>query len=51
MAATEHFDFVEVKSGDILAERSNSWEGFTRFVTWSTGAVVVVLVLMAVFLV
>lgn len=51
MAATEHFDFVEVKSADILAERSNSWEGFTRFVTWGTGGVILVLVLMAIFLI
>lgn len=51
MANTEHFDFVEVKAADILAERSTSWEGFTRFVTWSTGAVILVLVLMAIFLV
>lgn len=51
MAEKEHFDFVEVKAADIIAERSNSWEGFTRFVTWSTGAVIMVLILMAIFLV
>ena len=51
MAEREHFDFVEVKSADILADRSNGWDGFTRFVTWSTGAVIVVLILMAIFLV
>ena len=47
----EHYDFVEVKSADILADRTSGWEGFTSFVTWSTGAIIVVLALMAVFLV
>jgi len=51
MAEKEHFDFVEVKSADILADRRGGWEDFTRFVTWFTGAIIVVLVLMAVFLV
>ncbi|WP_209442080.1 MULTISPECIES: aa3-type cytochrome c oxidase subunit IV [Neoroseomonas] len=46
-----HYDFVEVKSADILADRERSWEGFTSFVTWSTGACIVVLVLMYLFLV
>ena len=51
MAEKEHFDFVEVKSADILADRRGGWEDFTRFVTWSTGAIIVVLILMAIFLV
>ena len=51
MAEKEHFDFVEVKSADILADRTSGWEGFTSFVTWSTGAIIVVLALMAFFLV
>jgi hypothetical protein len=51
MAEKENYDFVEVTSADILADRSNSWEGFTRFVVWSTGAIIVVLALMAIFLV
>ena len=51
MAEKEHYDFVEVKSADILADRTSGWEGFTSFVTWSTGAIIVVLALMAVFLV
>ena len=51
MAEKEHYDFVEVTSADILADRRGGWEGFTRFVTWGTGATVLVLVLMAIFLV
>jgi hypothetical protein len=51
MAEKEHYDFVEVTSADILADRRGGWERFTRFVTWSTGATVLVLVLMAIFLV
>jgi len=51
MAEKEHYDFVEVTSVDILADRSHGWDGFTRFVTWSTGAIIVVLALMAFFLV
>jgi hypothetical protein len=51
MAEKEHYDFIEVTSADILADRSDSWDGFTRFVTWSTGAIIVVLALMALFLV
>jgi hypothetical protein len=51
MAEKEHYDFVEVTSADILTDRRRGWEGFTRFVTWSTGATVLVLVLMAIFLV
>jgi hypothetical protein len=51
MAEKEHFDFVEVKSADIMADRSDGWEGFVSFVTWSTGGVILVLILMAIFLV
>jgi hypothetical protein len=46
-----NYDFVEVKAGDILAERQTEWHGFTSFVTWSTGAIVVILLLMLIFLV
>ncbi len=46
-----HYDFVEVKSADILADRESSWNGFTSFVTWSTGAIVICLILMYLFLV
>jgi hypothetical protein len=44
------YDFVEVKAGDILAERQSEWHGFTNFVTWSTGAIAVILVLLLIFL-
>ncbi|MEO3470369.1 aa3-type cytochrome c oxidase subunit IV [Roseomonas sp. CAU 1739] len=44
------YDFVEVKAGDILAERQAEWHGFTTFVTWSTGTIAVVLLLMLIFL-
>ncbi len=50
MAEQQHYEFVEVSSADILEDRRGGWEGFTRFVTWSTGATIVVLVLMAIFL-
>jgi hypothetical protein len=44
------YDFVEVKAGDIIAERQSEWHGFTTFVTWSTGAIVVILLLLLIFL-
>ncbi len=46
-----HYDFVEVKPADILADRESSWHGFTTFVTWSTGAIALSLLLMLIFLV
>jgi hypothetical protein len=51
VAEQQTYDFVEVKSGDILAERQREWAGFTTFVTWGTGATVVVLLLLWLFLV
>ncbi len=45
------YDFVEVKAGDILAERESEWAGFTSFVTWSTGAIIAILILLLIFLV
>jgi hypothetical protein len=45
------YDFVAVDSKDILAERQEEWTRFTQFVTWATGATVIVLALMAIFLV
>jgi hypothetical protein len=45
VAEQQTYDFVEVKAGDILAERERAWHGFTTFVTWSIGAIVVALVL------
>jgi hypothetical protein len=46
-----NYEFVEVKAGDILAERQAEWLGFTSFLTWSTGATVVILLLLLIFLV
>lgn len=43
MAEEQTYEFVEVKATDILAERQAEWAGFTTFVTWGTGAVVVLL--------
>ena len=51
MAEQMHYEFAEVKAGDVLPEHQASWHGFTNFVTWSTGAIVVVLILMYLFLV
>jgi len=31
MAEKEYYDFVEVTSADILADRRGGWEGFTRY--------------------
>ena len=45
-----HYDFVAVKAADILAERESSWHGFTHFVTWSTGGIAVILILLYLFL-
>lgn len=49
MAEQQSYEFIEVKAADILAERESSWEGFTRFVTISTGLVVACLVLLYLF--
>ncbi len=46
-----HYDFVAVDSKDILAEREQEWNSFTRFVTVSCVAIAIVLILMAIFLV
>jgi len=45
VAEQKSYEFVEVKAADIMAERSRLWEGFTRFVTWSTAAIAVALLL------
>ena len=44
------YEFVEVKAGDVLAEHQAEWHGFTSFVTWSTGAIAVILLLLLIFL-
>lgn len=46
-----HYDFVEVKAADILADREASWASFTNFIAVSIGASVVILGLMYLFLV
>lgn len=48
MAVTEH-THNEV-SDDLVREHAAGWHAFTRFVTISTVAVVVLLILMAIFL-
>jgi hypothetical protein len=40
------YEFVEVKADDILAERQKLWAGFTQFLTWTTAAVAVALLLL-----
>ncbi|NKE46879.1 aa3-type cytochrome c oxidase subunit IV [Roseomonas frigidaquae] len=45
------YEMVEVKAEDIMAERRGLYDGFLRASTWSIGATVAVLVLMAIFLV
>lgn len=45
------YEFVEVKSEDILRERQAGWDGFTQFMTWSIALTVILLALMAFFLV
>jgi hypothetical protein len=45
VAEQQTYEFVEVKPADILAERQREWAGFTTFMTWGTGAVVAILVL------
>lgn len=46
-----HYDFVAVESKDILADRQQEWEAFTRFTTISCAVIATILVLMAIFLV
>jgi hypothetical protein len=46
VAEDQTYEFVEVKASDILAERQAEWAGFTTFLTWSVGIIVVLLVLL-----
>ncbi|WP_230167793.1 preprotein translocase subunit SecE [Roseomonas sp. CECT 9278] len=46
VAEQQTYEFVEVKAGDILAERQAEWAGFTTFMTWAVGVIVVLLVLL-----
>jgi hypothetical protein len=50
MAEKASYEFVEVKSADILAERQGLWAGFTNATKYAIIAVVVLLVLMFLFL-
>ncbi|MEQ8354138.1 MAG: aa3-type cytochrome c oxidase subunit IV [Kiloniellaceae bacterium] len=34
----------------LLREHQRNWKGFVRFITWSTGLVIITLLLMAFFL-
>ena len=43
------YEFTAVDSNDILAERQQAWEGFTRFLTFGIIATVVVMVGLLVF--
>jgi hypothetical protein len=45
VAEQPSYDFVEVKAGDILAERQREWQGFTTFMTWAVGVIAAILVL------
>jgi hypothetical protein len=44
-------EFAAVTANDILADRQNEWQRFTRFVTWAVVIVAAVLILLAIFLV
>ncbi len=50
MAEKASYEFVEVKSADILAEREGLWAGFTSATKYAIIAIVAILVLMFVFL-
>ena len=47
----QQVDFIPVKDTDILAERSETFERFNRFVTIAIAGTAAVLVLLAIFLV
>jgi hypothetical protein len=46
VAEQQTYEFVEVKASDILAERQAEWAGFTTFLTWAVGVIVVLLALL-----
>ncbi|WP_159998482.1 aa3-type cytochrome c oxidase subunit IV [Roseomonas sp. 18066] len=41
--ATHEIDYVEVKAEDIIAERTQGWEAFTKATTWGIGATILLL--------
>lgn len=45
------YEMVEVKAEDIMAERTSFYDGFMKGTTWGIGAVVGLLVLLAIFVV
>ncbi len=45
------YELVEVKADDILGERQSFYGGFMTGMNWGVGAVIAILVLMALFLV
>ena len=46
----QSYEFVEVKAADILRDRQEEWNRFTRYMTWSVGLIVLLLAGMAIFL-
>lgn len=44
-----HYEFSAVDAKDLLADRQQGWERFTRFVTWSIATTAIVLILLALF--
>ncbi|RVT96762.1 preprotein translocase subunit SecE [Rhodovarius crocodyli] len=40
-----HYDYIEVKSQDIMAERAGMWDAFTAATKWGIIATIVLLVL------
>ncbi len=46
VAEDQTYEFVEVKASDILAQRQAEWAGFTSFMTWAIGIIIVLLVLL-----
>lgn len=51
MAEQTHYEFTAVTAKDILAEHTQEWSQFTRFVTWGVAAVVVGLLGLLIFVV
>lgn len=44
MAEQQTYEFVEVKAADILADRQQTWGGFTTFITWSVAVIAILLI-------
>lgn len=45
------YEMVEVKAEDIMAERTSIYDAFMKATTWGVGAVIGLLVLLAIFVV